>query len=161
MAAASRKLSFPFCAVPLTFAWQQAVPTPPTFDGAANVRENIAGDVLASGTTMQWNSPAKGWNAGAVIADASLNRRQTIRVGASVAFGQVGIVGFDGQIELEAPRLSVDDEFDHRALLPFCCAAVRHVTPAFLRPASGAGCVEEQGLAAAARPSVARNMRSC
>jgi hypothetical protein len=30
------------------------------FDGAANVRENIAGNVLASGTTMQWNSPAKG-----------------------------------------------------------------------------------------------------
>jgi hypothetical protein len=75
------------------------------FDGAANVRENIAGDVLASGTTMQWNSPAKGWNAGAVMADSSLNRRQTIRVGAGVAFAQVGIVGFDGQIELEALRL--------------------------------------------------------
>jgi hypothetical protein len=75
------------------------------FDGAANVRENIAGDVLASGTTMQWNSPAKGWNAGAVMADASLNRRQTIRVCAGVAFAQVGIVGFDGQIELEALRL--------------------------------------------------------
>ncbi len=75
------------------------------FDGAANVRENIAGDVLASGTTMQWNSPANGWNAGAVMADASLNRRQTIRVGAGVAFAQVGIVGFDGQIELDALRL--------------------------------------------------------
>jgi hypothetical protein len=25
------------------------------FDGAADVRENIAGGVLASGTTMQWN----------------------------------------------------------------------------------------------------------
>jgi hypothetical protein len=75
------------------------------FDGAANVRENIAGDVLASGTTMQWNAPAKGWNAGAVMADASLNRRQTIRVGAGVAFTQVGIVGFDGQVELEALRL--------------------------------------------------------
>jgi hypothetical protein len=85
-------------------------PPPPVvfvrvFDGAANVRENIAGDVLASGTTMQWNSPAKGWNAGAVMADASLNRRQTIRVGAGVAFAQIGIVGFDGQIELEALRL--------------------------------------------------------
>jgi hypothetical protein len=44
-------------------------------------------------------------NAGAVMADASLNRRQTIRVGAGVAFAQVGIVGFDGQIELEALRL--------------------------------------------------------
>ncbi len=69
------------------------------------VRANIAGDVLASGTTIQWNSPAKGRNAGAVMADASLNRRQTIRVGAGVAFAQVGIVGFDGQIELEALRL--------------------------------------------------------
>lgn len=62
----------------------------------------IAGDLLASGATMQCNVPAKGWNAGAVMADASLNRRQTIRVGAIVAFAQVGIVGFDGQIELEA-----------------------------------------------------------
>ena len=40
-----------------------------------------------SGTTMQWNTAAKGWNAGAVMADASLNRRQTIRVGTSVADG--------------------------------------------------------------------------
>jgi len=30
------------------------------FDGAGNVREAIAGDVLASITTMQWNGPAKG-----------------------------------------------------------------------------------------------------
>jgi hypothetical protein len=75
------------------------------FDGAANVREDIAGDVLASITTMQWNGPAKGWNAGAPMDDANFNRRQTIRMGASVAFAQVGIVGFDGQIELEALRL--------------------------------------------------------
>ncbi len=34
-----------------------------------------------------------------------LNLRQTIRVGAGVAFTQVGIMGFDGQIELEALRL--------------------------------------------------------
>jgi hypothetical protein len=47
----------------------------------------------------------KGWDADSVMADASLNRRQTIRVGAGVAFAQVGIVGFDGQIELEALRL--------------------------------------------------------
>ena len=45
---------------------------------------------------MQWNAPGEGWNAGAVMADASLNRRQTIRVGAGVAFAQGGIVGFDG-----------------------------------------------------------------
>jgi len=54
---------------------------------------------------MQWNTFAKGWNAGAVMADASLNRRQTIRVADGVAFAQVGIVGFDGQIEIKALRL--------------------------------------------------------
>ena len=86
-------------------AFPSGAPSLRVFDGAANVRENIAGDVLASGTTVQWNAPAQGWNAGAVMADASLNLRQTIRVGAGVAFAQVGIVGFDGQIELEALRL--------------------------------------------------------
>jgi hypothetical protein len=39
------------------------------------------------------------------MADASLNRRQTVRLGAGVAFAQIGIIGFDGQIELEALRL--------------------------------------------------------
>ncbi len=77
----------------------------PRSSGSRNSRENIAGDVLASGTTMPWNSPAKGWNAGAVMANASLNRRQTIWAGAGVAFAQGRIVGFDGQIELEALRL--------------------------------------------------------
>ncbi len=91
------------------------------FDGAANVRENIACDVLASGTTMQWNTAAKGWNAGAVMVDASPNRRQTIRVGAGVAFAQVGIVGCDGQIELEALRLFG---------LPEAALAVLYASPA-------------------------------
>ena len=54
---------------------------------------------------MQWNAPTRGWNAGAVMADASLNRRQTIQVGAGVAFAQVGIVGFDGPINLQSLRL--------------------------------------------------------
>lgn len=39
------------------------------------------------------------------MANTSLNRWQTIRVGAGVAFVQIGIVGFDGQIEFEAVRL--------------------------------------------------------
>ena len=39
------------------------------------------------------------------MAGASLNRRMTVRFAAPVAFAQIGIVGFDGQIELEAPRL--------------------------------------------------------
>jgi len=38
------------------------------------------------------------------MADASLNRRQTIQVGIDVAFAQIRIVDFDGQIELEALR---------------------------------------------------------
>jgi hypothetical protein len=39
-------------------------------------------------------------SATAVMADASLSRLQTVRVGTDVAFAQIGIVGFDGQIEL-------------------------------------------------------------
>ena len=50
------------------------------FDAAMNVRENIAGDVLASLTTMQWNIPSKAWIGGATMADASLNRRMTVRL---------------------------------------------------------------------------------
>ncbi|EFH10537.1 hypothetical protein HMPREF0731_3241 [Pseudoroseomonas cervicalis ATCC 49957] len=64
-----------------------------------------AGDVLASLTTMQWNVPSKAWTGGATMADASLNRRMTVRLGPGVAFAQIGIIGFDGQIELEALRL--------------------------------------------------------
>ncbi len=75
------------------------------FDGAGTVRENIAGDVLASLSTVLWNNPAKGWNAGAPMNDANLNRRMTLRFGSGVAFAQLGIIGFDGVIELEALRL--------------------------------------------------------
>jgi hypothetical protein len=75
------------------------------FDGAGNVREDFAGDVLASITTMQWNGPAKGWNAGAPMDDSNFNRRQTIRVGASVVYAQVGVIGFDGPIDLQSLRL--------------------------------------------------------
>jgi hypothetical protein len=44
------------------------------------------GDVLASCTTMQWNSLAKCWSAGAPMDDANLNRRRTIRVRPGVAY---------------------------------------------------------------------------
>jgi hypothetical protein len=37
--------------------------------------------------------------------DANFNRRQTIRVGASVAYAQVGVIGFDGPIDLQSLRL--------------------------------------------------------
>jgi len=37
------------------------------------------------------------------MADSSLNRRMTVRLGDAVA--QIGIVGLDGQIELQALRL--------------------------------------------------------
>jgi hypothetical protein len=61
--------------------------------------ESIAGDVLASLTTPIWNIPSKAWTGGAVIADASLNRRMTVRLGPSVASARIGIIGFDRQIE--------------------------------------------------------------
>ena len=40
-----------------------------------------------------------------LVRDASLNPRMTVRLGDAVAFAQIGIVGLDGQIELEALRL--------------------------------------------------------
>jgi hypothetical protein len=51
---------------------------------------------------MQWDTASKSRQAGAVMQDSSLNRQQTVRLGAGVAFAQIG---FDGQIELEALRL--------------------------------------------------------
>ncbi len=68
-------------------------------------RKNLAGDVLTSLSTMLWNAPSRAWSGGAVMADSSLNRRMTVRLGPGVAFAQIGIVSFDGQIELEALRL--------------------------------------------------------
>ena len=73
--------------------------------GDGTVRENATGDVLASLTTMLWNAPSKSWTGGATMAGASLNRRMTVRLGDVVAFAQIGVVGLDGQIELEALRL--------------------------------------------------------
>ena len=69
------------------------------------MRASVAYDVLASLTMMQWNIPSKAWTGGAVMADASLDRRMTVRLAEAVAYAQIGIVGFDGQIELEALRL--------------------------------------------------------
>ena len=37
--------------------------------------------------------------------ESDLNRRQTLRFGPEMAFAQIGIIGFDGQIEVEALRL--------------------------------------------------------
>jgi hypothetical protein len=73
--------------------------------GDGTVREIAAGDVLASLTTMQWNVSSKSWTGGATMADASLNRRMTVRLGDAVTFAQIGVVGLDGQAELEALRL--------------------------------------------------------
>jgi hypothetical protein len=91
------------------------------FDGAGIVRENIAGDTLASGTTLQWAPTSKTWQAGAVMQESDLNRRQTVRFGPEVAFAQIGIIGFDGQIELEALRLYGLPE-DAPAILSGCPA---------------------------------------
>ena len=72
------------------------------FGGDGTVRENAAGDVLASLTTMVWNAPSKSWTGGATMADASLKRRMTVRIGDVVAFAQTGVVGPSGQVEVEA-----------------------------------------------------------
>jgi hypothetical protein len=48
------------------------------FDSAGIVRENIAGDALASGTTLQWAPTSKTWQADAVMQESDLNRRQTV-----------------------------------------------------------------------------------
>src|SRR5215203_5166139 len=69
----------------------------PTADGCssalsavtARCGKNVAGDVLASLTTMVWNAPSESWTGGATM----------------VAFAQIGIVVPDGQIKLEALRL--------------------------------------------------------
>ena len=50
------------------------------------MRENAAGDVLASLTTMAWNAPFKSWTGGATMADASLNQRMTVLLADAVAF---------------------------------------------------------------------------
>jgi hypothetical protein len=55
-------------------------------------------------TTMVWNTPTKSWTGGSTMADASLNRRMAVRPADGVASAQVGVVGLDGQIELEALR---------------------------------------------------------
>ena len=75
------------------------------FGGDGIVRENAAGDVLASLTTMVWNAAPKSWTGAAAMADASLNRGMTVQFADAVAFAQIGIVGLDGPIELEALRL--------------------------------------------------------
>jgi hypothetical protein len=49
--------------------------------GNGTVRENVAGDVLASLITMAWNAPSKSWTGGTTMADPSLNRRMTVRLG--------------------------------------------------------------------------------
>jgi hypothetical protein len=72
------------------------------FDCAGIVRENVSGAALASGTAMQWAPTSKSWQAGAVMQKSDLNSRQKVCFRPEVAFAQIGIIGFDGQIELEA-----------------------------------------------------------
>ena len=61
-----------------------------------------------------------------MTAEASLIDRQTIRVGASVAYAQVGVIGVDGPIDLQSLRLYG---------LPEAAPAVLNSTP--LLPQSG------------------------
>jgi len=60
------------------------------------------------------------------MADANFNRRQIIRVGPSVSYAQVGVIGFDGPIDLQSLRLYG---------LPEAAPAVLNGTP--LLPQSG------------------------
>jgi hypothetical protein len=60
------------------------------------------------------------------MADASLNRRMTVRLGDAAAFAQFGIVGFDGQVELEALRLFGLPEAAPARLLPARPPAPHH-----------------------------------
>jgi hypothetical protein len=62
--------------------------------------------------------------------DANLNRRQTIRVGASVAYAQVGLIGFDGPIDLQSLRLYG---------LPEAAPAVLNGAPLLTGTLSGSG----------------------
>ncbi len=43
------------------------------FGGEGTVRENAAGDVLASLTTMQWNVPSISWAGGTTVAERQLH----------------------------------------------------------------------------------------
>ena len=82
------------------------------------VRENIAGDVLASLTTMQWNIPSKAWTGGAVMADASLNRRMTVRLAEAVAYAQANAIPhqvFEPHLPSQKPKSYADNfRFDRR-----------------------------------------------
>jgi hypothetical protein len=64
------------------------------------------------------------------MADVSLNRRMTVRLGSAVAFAQIGIIGFDGPIDLQALRLYG---------LPEATPAVLNGTPLLSGPLSGSG----------------------
>ena len=68
------------------------------FGGDCIVRENVAGDVRASLTTMAWNAPPNTWTGGTTMADASLNRRMMVRLADAVAFAQIGIVASTGRL---------------------------------------------------------------
>jgi hypothetical protein len=100
------------------------------FDSAGTIRENIAGDVLASITTMVWSAPGKIWTAGAPMDDANLNRRQTLRFGPAVAWAQLGILGFDGPVEVQALRIYG---------LPEAAPPVLNGTPLLSGPVFGSG----------------------
>jgi hypothetical protein len=49
---------------------------------------------------MLWHALSKSWTGGATMADSSLNRRMTARLGGAMGFAQIGIVGLNGPIEL-------------------------------------------------------------
>jgi hypothetical protein len=116
------------------------------FEGAGNVREDIADDVLASITTMEWNGPAKGWNAGTPANDASFDERQTIR---DQCAG--GGIAFEGPIDLQSLRLYG---------LPEGAPAVLNGTPLLTGALSGSGRREFASQVSWDLPSLAPGERS-
>jgi hypothetical protein len=69
-------------------------------------------------------------NAGAPMDDADFNRRQTIRVGASVVYAQVVVIGFDRTIDLQSLQVYG---------LPEAAPAVRDGTPLLTGALFGSG----------------------
>jgi hypothetical protein len=67
-------------------AWRCSQAQLRCFGGDGTLRENPAGDVLASLTTKVWNAAPKSWTGAAAMADASLNRRMTVQFADAVAF---------------------------------------------------------------------------
>ncbi len=79
------------------------------FDAAGNILANgAAGQVLASGQSMQWNPAARWWQGSADMTDSTLTRLQAVRVHADVHYAVIGVARIDHDYEMRAMRLLCD-----------------------------------------------------